>query len=151
MGDKFATFIKELTDHEFAIYVAYQYEGLLAYAKEIADQEIRSRGLSQEQFDKFLNEKIPHSLEQLYCKRCGSSRFIQDRDIEHSGGQYSSAEVEVTTNRCRLCNLNPSKAVEKKIFKRIKRYFIDDNRTTKTLRRFYWLDDKPHYPTEGEK
>jgi len=147
MGVKFDTFIDGLNDHEFAVYVGHQYESFLPYAKEKVQNEIDLRELTKSDLDTYFNTRLSNFENGNTCENCGSDRFIEDKDIEHTGSQYGSAELEVTTNRCRLCNYNPSKTVEKNLFKRIKRYFFDDNKTTKTLRTYYWVDDKPHYPS----
>ncbi len=149
MSDKFSSFVQDLTDHEFGIYVGYQYESFLPYAKEIVLKEVERRKLTEIQLNQFTHAKLDRANGVFYCERCGSNKFINDIDIEHTNGEYASAEIEITTKRCRLCNHNPSKTVEKNIFKRIKRYFFDDNKTEKTLRTYYWMDDKPHYPKDN--
>ncbi len=144
MGDKLNSFLKELSDHELAIFGAFQYDGLLPDSRKNLQAEIDSRSLTKIQLEKYISTKLETNYLENTCERCGSNKFIQDVDIEHSGGNYGSAEVEVTTNRCRICGYNPSKALEKNVFKRIKRFFIDPNKTSEVVTSYYWLDSKPH-------
>ena len=140
MESKFESFLKSLTDHELAIYVGYQNESFLKYSKEIVKTEINFRHLTKEQLDEYLNAQLSHNDDELFCQQCGSNRFIKDKDIEHGGGTYLSTETEVTTNRCRLCNYNPSKSTTKSLLKRIKELFTGDpNKTEKTIRTYDWF------------
>lgn len=114
MGDKFNSFIESLNDHELAVYVGYQYEGLLNSSREKVKNEISSRNLTKTKLENYLNSKLKYIEEVKYCEKCGSNKFYKDIDIEYKNKKYSTTELEVQTNRCRLCNYNPSKVTEKK-------------------------------------
>lgn len=144
MGDKLNSFLKELSNHEIAIFGAFQYDGLMPKSKKSLQAEIDSRELTKEELESYVSSKLHSNDFKNTCERCGSTKFIQDIDIKHTGGEYSSAEIEVITNRCRICAYNPSKALEKNLFKRIKRFFIDPNKTSNIVTSYYWLDSKPH-------
>ena len=140
MGNRFNIFIQNLSDHELAIYVGYQSDSLLDYSREIVKNEINSRQLTKKQLDDYLNNKLTHNEDELYCQQCGSNNIIQDKDIEHTGGTHISIDIEITTNRCRICNFNPSKSPEKNILKRIQLFFTgDSNKSERTIKTYDWF------------
>ncbi len=139
MEDVFNNFIKGLTDHELAVYIGYQYQSFLPYAKKKIKREVESRKLTKEQLEDYYKTKLIYRSGDNFCERCGSNKFIADIDIEHRPDDESSSyDLEVTTLRCRLCNFNPSKVFPKNIFDRIKRLFYDPNRSTKIVKYYDW-------------
>ncbi len=126
---KIDALLKSLSDHELAIYVGYQQEGFLKHTRERVSKEIEARNLSKNQLDLYFNSKISETGDGTpRCTRCGSEKFIVDLDIEHIGAKYGERVLHIESNRCRLCHLNPSKAYEKSLWKRIKRFFNDPNK-----------------------
>jgi transposase-like protein len=123
---EFEKFYGNLTDHELAIFVGYQYDGFLEKSKEKIAEEIRVRNLSSEELETFYNKKLNIGLEEglKKCPRCGSEKLIIETDYnEKPITEFSSVEVAIDTYRCRLCGFNPDKETYKNIFDRIKRIF----------------------------
>lgn len=127
MERKFETLIKNLTDHELAIYVGYQYENMLKHARASLKQEISERGLTKTQLEMFFKERLvyPDHEAQKCCERCGSNKFFDDIDTEYVNKKYTADVYEVKSSRCRLCNLNPSKEPPKNLLKRLRWALFD--------------------------
>ncbi len=139
MEDVFNNFIKGLTDHELAVYIGYQYQSLLPYAKKKIKLEVERRKLTKQELEKYYQTKLSYSKGEKFCEICGSNKFISDVDIEHhSTRESSSYDLEVTTMRCRLCNYNPSKVNPKSMLERIKRLFYDPNSSSKVVKYYDW-------------
>ena len=141
MQERFNTFIASLSDHEFAVFVGHRYEGLLKNKRERVKEEIGARNLTKIQLEKYFSTPLSYSGEAKLCEKCGSNKFFSEKDIEFRNSEHFVTEVEVKTNRCLLCYHNPSKDPEKNIFKRIRRYFVDDNKTYKNLKTYDWFSD----------
>lgn len=142
MGEKLESFIKSLTDHEFAVFLMYQSEGLLPHAQQIVKDEITDRQLTKTQIENYGNMRLSYNEDGEFCARCGSNKIFKETDIEFQNSNHFTREIEVSTYRCRLCNYNPSKALEKNIFKRIKLFFIGDpHKTKRTLKSYDWFGE----------
>lgn len=142
MGKQLDAFLNSISDHELAIYVGYQHPSFLKHTKESVRQEIETRGLSKNQLELYYRTKLADSENGLpRCARCGSNKFITDLDIERAGAKYGEYVMHVETNRCKLCHFNPSKVHEKNLWKRIKRFFFDPNKTTTNMGYQSWFDD----------
>lgn len=139
MNDNLNALIKSLSDHEFAVFIGHQNEGMLPYAKKKILAEIELRSLTKSQMENYFNTRLVYQNEGPFCEKCGSNKFFEDIDLEYQNGDHFTHEIDVRTNRCRLCNFNPSKAEEKNIFKRIKRYFFDPNKIEKTIKSYDWF------------
>lgn len=142
MGEKLESFIKSLSDHEFAVFLMYQSEGLLPYAQQIVKDEITKRQLTKTQIENYGNKPLSYNEEGKFCSRCGSNKIFKETDIEYQNSNHFTREIEVSTNRCRLCNYNSSKTLEKDLFNRIKLFFVGDpNKTKRTLKTYDWFNE----------
>lgn len=142
MGEKLASFIKSLSDHELAVFLMYQSEGLLPYAQQIIKEEIAERQLTKTQIENYGNMRLSNTEGGEYCAKCGSNKIFKETDIEYENSNHFTREIEVSTHRCRLCNYNPSKTLEKKLLKRIKLFFVGDSHMTKrTLKTYDWFGE----------
>ncbi|MBN2486069.1 MAG: hypothetical protein JXB34_08855 [Bacteroidales bacterium] len=126
-------FLLQLSDHELAIYIGYNFDSLMPGSREKVLHEANKRGLKREQLEKYFYLKLPISPELLesniICPRCGSEHIFVETDYEHRpAGRYSSVDVAVDTCRCRLCGYNPDKEVPKNIIMRIRRIFKNNKR-----------------------
>jgi hypothetical protein len=141
MGEKLETFIKGLSDHEFAVFLMYQSEGLLPYAQQIIKNEIANRQLTKNQIETQGNMRLSYNEEGDFCARCGSNKIFKETDIEYKNSNHFTREIEVMTHRCRLCNYNSSKE-EKNLIEKIKLFFVGDpNKSTRTLKSYDWFGD----------
>ena len=133
MGERFNSFINSLNDHEFAVFLYYQREGLLRNNEEVVRNEINTRKLTTNDLETYATTKLSYKENGYCCVQCGSNKFFAEKDIEYANGDHFTREIEVTTQRCMLCNHNPSKSEEKNIFKRIKLFFVRDHTKTKRI------------------
>lgn len=141
MGEKFNSFIKSLSDHEFAVYLKYQGDGLFPHAQKDVKEEIKIRHLTKVQLENFENTPLSCNEEGEYCERCGSNKVYDEKDIEYNNGNHFTREIEVSSPRCRLCNYNPTRE-EKNLFQKIKRFFLGDpNQSRRVLKTHDWFGE----------
>ena len=140
MGERLETFITSLNDHEFAVYIGYQYESLLQKSQERVGKEIEDRSLSKNQLERLYNKQLEHTETEHFCERCGSNKFFNDIDIEFQNSDHFTSEIEVKTKRCRICNHNPSKAADRSLLDKIKKFFLGDpNKIERKIKTYDWF------------
>ena len=139
--EKFKSFIKNLTNHEFAVFLMYQSEGLMPPSQEVIKEEIIKRNLTRAQLESYGKLNLTYQKEGEFCQRCGSDKIFNETEIEYENGKHFTREIEVSTPRCRLCNFNPSKE-EKNLLQKIKFYFMGDpNQTKRVLKTYDWFGE----------
>ena len=122
MKSNLEEFLKDLSDHELAIFIAYRYKHFLTDSRRKIKNEITSRKLDNDILLKLFQKglKIVDKVDHLHCPRCNSNRIFIEQDHEEKTRKYYSYEVILETNRCQLCGYNPSKRKPKNIFDAIK-------------------------------
>ena len=130
-SSEFDSFIKNLSDHEFVIFVSYRYNGFLQKSKEKLKKEIKKRSLSPNEIEIYRSKKVDHNSEDKLkiCLRCGSEKLFVETDFEENPiCELSSVEISIDTYRCRLCGYNPDKETPKNLFGRVWRLFRNNRR-----------------------
>lgn len=123
---EFEKFINRLSDHEFAIFVKYRYDGFLAGSKEKIDQELKNRKLTADKLESYSKEELNSDGGEgpQKCLRCGSAKLFRETSYQEIPfNEFSSLEVASETQRCRLCGFNPGKEEPKNFTERLKRMF----------------------------
>ncbi len=131
-SSEFDSFIKNLSDHEFVIFVSYRYHGFLKKSKEKLKNEIKKRNLSSNEIEIYRSKKVDHNSEDKFktCLRCGSEKLFVETDFEEKPvSELSSVEIAIDTYRCRLCGYNPDKETPKNLFRRVRKIFRNNKRT----------------------
>lgn len=141
MGEKFNSFIKSLSDHELAVYLKYQGDGLFPHAQQNVKDEIKFRHLTKVQLENLENTPLSYIEEGEFCTRCGSNKIFNETDIEYNNGNNFTREIEVSSPRCSLCNYNPSKD-EKNLFQKIKQFFVGNpNQSRRIVKTNDWFGE----------
>ena len=133
-------FLTDLSDHELSVFVGYRYYGFIEESREKIVKEVKHRNLISAQLEKYFNEKLNQKSAQKtsLCKRCGSEKLFNEKDFElQPRMKYLTAEVEIETKRCRLCNFNPAKEKPKNLKERLSRIF-KKNKTKRIINWSIW-------------
>ncbi len=103
-------FLKDLSDVELAKFIAYRLNDFLGTSKEKIIAEAKLRNLNHEDLKRLFNEYIqPQEKAKNKCLQCGSTRLFVETDYDIRQRKYSSYEVAIESNRCRICGYNPEK------------------------------------------
>jgi methionyl-tRNA synthetase len=118
-------FLDSLTDTELAVFIAYRYNSFLKESKEKIKSEVLERNLTNDKLNDLFNKGIirDESKEGYFCPRCNASNYLTETDIELRQ-DFTSYEVAIDTNRCRICGYNPGKEKSSNLFKRMKKSLI---------------------------
>jgi hypothetical protein len=100
-------FLRKLTDKELAFFSKFRCHEFMPESQQKIQSEIKSRSLSDLKIDELTNEVSP--VELGYCPRCGSKNFQEIIDTEFRSRGPGAYEVEIKTDKCRICSYNAQK------------------------------------------
>jgi hypothetical protein len=102
-----ADFIAGLSDKEFSFFVRFRASEFMRESKRVIAEELVRRNLTLETMNAFIqNQPV---LVNENCPRCQGHNFFLERDRTLIATKYGSGEVDVFSNRCRICGYNPSR------------------------------------------
>lgn len=134
---KFEHFVKNLSDHELAIFFRYSYYGFLKKSQRVIDNEIKQRNLSARKLELLSHEKLNADLAEEIerCSRCGSLNQVTETDFwEIPFNEFSTIEMSHDSHRCQLCGINQEKSQTQNFLEKIKSQWIK----TTTSNFFRW-------------
>lgn len=105
--DNLHTFLKSLTDREFAFFFKYRRFEFMLESQEKIEGELSDRNLTEIQLTKLTTENKLNTFGQ--CPRCGANKFIEIAEVELHPTEFGGYEVEVNTRKCRVCAYNAQK------------------------------------------
>ena len=93
----FRSLIKTYENYELSFLWKYRYQSLLSFTREILDQEIAERGLTEEKMNMMVRGKefsVPYDPDYYQCLRCTSRRSHIQKVEQYNGQKMSYLDSE---------------------------------------------------------